>query len=42
MSYVQDIINDCGFPVGNIQWAGGQEFDTQNYNVIAGNTDRDC
>jgi len=42
MSYVQDIINLCGFPAGDIKWAGGQEFDTAGYNVIAGNTNRDC
>jgi hypothetical protein len=33
-SYAQDIMNDCTIWDGDVEYACGQEFDTDNYNIV--------
>jgi hypothetical protein len=38
-SYAQDLAQDCvtSGPFMGVSWGGGQEFDTDNYNVVVNN-----
>jgi hypothetical protein len=37
-SYALDIVNSCSWASGGVEYTGGQEFDTDNYNVIVHST----
>jgi hypothetical protein len=34
-SYAQDLVDECSDSIQNPRKVGGQEFDTDNYNIIA-------
>jgi hypothetical protein len=42
-SYAQDLVNDCTLYIAPAYWyTGGQEFDTDGYNIIVRYDDDNC